>query len=450
MTDARVAIIGGGLAGCEAAMLLARAAVPVTLYEMKPARRSPAHVLDGLAELVCSNSLRSDAPDTGPGILKAELRLTGSFLLAQADEARVPAGTALAVDRERFSEAVTAALEAEPLVTIVRQEVRALDEVAEPHQIVASGPLTADGLAADLTARLGAGHLAFYDAIAPIVDAASLDMDRLFFASRWGKGAPEDYLNAPMDQATYEAFVQALLGADRVAPRTFEDAGYFSGCQPVEEIARRGAESLAFGPMKPVGLEPPSGGRAHAVVQLRREDRAGQAYNLVGFQTRLPQADQREVFHMIPGLERARFLRYGSIHRNTFLDHPAVADASLRLVREPSTRLAGQLTGVEGYIESIASGALAALFTLAELRGAPLTPPPPTTASGGLLRHLLTPAPRYQPTNIHMGLIEPVPWRRGVKKRDRRRATGQRALEAFSGWWSEGARALTTAPTTHA
>jgi methylenetetrahydrofolate--tRNA-(uracil-5-)-methyltransferase len=430
-----VAIIGAGLAGCEAVAFLARRGVPVRLYEMKPARRTPAHVSEHFAELVCSNSLRSDELTAGPGILKAELRQAGSFLVQVADRCRIPGGAALAVDRERFAAEVTAGVAALPGVELVPGEVTSLDDVPEPLVILASGPLTAEALAQDFSRRVGADTLAFYDAIAPIVEASSVDATRLFFASRWGIGEPDAYWNAPMTREQYQAFVDALTQADQLAPRAFEDEAYFEGCQPVEEIARRGRESLAFGPMKPVGLHAPDGSRPYAVVQLRREDAAGTAWNLVGFQTRLRQGDQRRVFGLIPGLEHAEYLRYGSIHRNTFVCHPRVAGPDLRLNAEPRVRLAGQLTGVEGYIESIASGWLTALATFRELEGAPFNPPPPTTALGGLYRHLtLTIPERFQPSNIHLGLLAPLPpgWR--GKKKDKRAALGARAVADFRQW----------------
>lgn len=443
---ASVGIVGGGLAGCEAAGHLARAGLVVTIYEQKPEGRSPAHVADTLGELVCSNTFRSDSLDTGPGILKSELRRLRSVVMAAADANRVPGGTALAVDREAFSAALNARIEELPGVSVERREIRSLDEVIglHDHIIVATGPLTAPALAADLVSRVGSEGLSFYDAIAPIVDAESLDMDKLFFQSRYGKGEPDAYLNSPLDEAQYHAFVAALSEADRLSPREFEDERYFEGCQPIEAIAERGVESLAWGPMKPVGLSPPGipkGENAYAVAQLRREDTGGHAFNLVGFQTRLPQGEQRRVLRMLPGFESVRFLRYGTIHRNTFLHHPRVADAELRLRVAPTVRLAGQITGVEGYIESTGSGYLAAWALLNELRGETLAPPPHTTALGGLYRHITTDiagAPhKYQPSNIHFGLIdplEPAVRKRVKRKRDRRAAVGERAIADFNLW----------------
>ncbi len=429
-----VAVVGAGLAGSEAAALLAGRGHAVRLYEQKPLHRSPAHVADTFAELVCSNTFRSDELDTGPGILKAELRLAGSLIVAAADATRIAGGSALAVDRERFSAHVTERVRALPGVQVVPRQVASLAELDEPHVIVAAGPLMADALAADLGARVGQGHLAFYDAIAPIVDGDSLDLGRVFFASRYGKGDPQGYANCPMTEEQYHAFVAALTEADALTARAFEDERYFDGCQPVERIAEGGIESLAHGPMRPVGLTPPDGSRPYAVVQLRREDADGRAWNLVGFQTRLRQPDQARIFRLIPGLEAARFLRFGSIHRNTFVDHPVVAGADLTLKAEPRARLAGQITGVEGYIESTASGWLAGWALACQLEGRPFVPPPPTTTLGGLYRHVTTPAKRFQPTNAHLGLLDAIPWRRGVKKPQRRFEYGERAVADFGAW----------------
>ena len=436
MSDDRpvVAVVGAGLAGCEAAGVLASRGHRVRLYEQKPAHRSPAHVADTFAELVCSNTFRSEELDTGPGILKAELRRAGSLIVAAADATRIPGGSALAVDRARFSALVTERVRALPGVEVVPRQVASPAEVDEPHVILATGPLTSDALAADLGARVGQGHLAFYDAIAPIVDGESLDLERVFFASRYGKGDPDGYANCPMAEGEYHAFVAALTEADALTPRAFEDERYFDGCQPVERIAEGGVESLAHGPMRPVGLTPPDGSRPHAVVQLRREDAEGRSFNLVGFQTRLRHPDQARVFRMIPGLEQARFLRFGSIHRNTFVDHPAVAQADLTLKAEARVRLAGQITGVEGYIESTASGWLVGWAVACQLEGRPFVPPPSTTTLGGLYRHVTTPVKRFQPTNAHLGLLDAIPWRRGVKKPQRRYEYGERAVIDFTRW----------------
>jgi len=427
-----VQIIGGGLAGSEAAWQLAERGHDVELWEMRPVRTTPAHTSPDLAELVCSNSLRSDSPEVAVGILKRELRALDSLVLAAADLHRVPAGSALAVDRALFAGEITRRLEEHPLVTIRRGEV--LEVPREGPALLAPGPLVSDALAADLAEVLGSDHLSFFDAIAPIVDASSLDMERLFAASRWDKGDGDDYLNAAMDAATYRSFVDALLAADRIRPRCFdsdEKIPHFQGCQPVEVIAATGPDALAFGPLKPVGLRPPDGSRPHAVVQLRAEDRARSAFNLVGFQTRLRRGAQEDVFRRIPGLERARFLRHGSVHRNTFVDAPAVLDGELRLGALPNVRIGGQISGSEGYVESTATGLLAALFTSADLTGAPLPPPPPDTALGGLLRYVTRgTGGRFQPSNMHFGLLAPGRGRRS----ERRRSVAAAAAAALDGW----------------
>jgi len=428
-----VRVIGGGLAGSEAAWQLAARGIPVELWEMRPGRMTPAHATGSLAELVCSNSLRSDSPDVGAGLLKRELRRMGSLILATADRHRVPAGSALAVDRGRFSGEITARLEAHPLIVLRREEALAVPDGGPA--ILAPGPLASDALAADLAALLGAEHLAFFDAIAPIVEASSLDMGRLFAASRWGRGEGDDYLNAAMTEREYREFVDALLAADRIQPPPFDaDARipHFPGCQPVEVIAGSGPDALAFGPLKPVGIRTPDGSRPFAVVQLRAEDRQGTAFNLVGFQTRLRRPAQEEVFRRIPGLRGARFLRYGSVHRNTFVDGPAVLDGELRLRRRPAVRVGGQLSGSEGYVESTATGLLAALFLHGELGGRPLPAPPAETALGGLLAYVTRgTGGRFQPSNMHFGLLPPVEGRgRGA----RRRAAGDRAGAALETW----------------
>ncbi len=427
-----VRIIGGGLAGCEAAWQLAARGLDVEIHEMRPGRASPAHTSGDLAELVCSNSLRSDSPEVAVGLLKRELRAMGSLIMGVADLHRVPAGSALAVDRALFSKEITRILEAHPRVTIRRGEVTEVPR--EGPTLLTPGPLVSDALAADLAALLGADHLSFFDAIAPIVDAASLDMERLFAASRWDRGEGDDYLNAPMDAATYRAFVEALLAADRIQPAPFdadEKIPHFPGCQPVEVIAGTGPDALAYGPLKPVGLRPPDGSRPAAVIQLRAEDRARSAFNLVGFQTRLRQSAQEAVFRTIPGLEAARFLRYGSVHRNTFVDAPKTLDGELRLRAAPNVRIGGQLSGSEGYIESVATGLLAARFLHGELTGAAVPAPPPETALGGLLRYVtLGTGGRFQPSNMHFGLLPPGRGRR----RERRQAVAEAAAVALAGW----------------
>jgi methylenetetrahydrofolate--tRNA-(uracil-5-)-methyltransferase len=432
-----VVVIGGGLAGSEAAWQLARSGVAVELREMKPGRRSPAHVQDGLAELVCSNSLRSDNPANAVGLLHEELRRLGSVVLAAADATRVPAGDALAVDRERFSELVTQRLEGNPRVTLRREEVTALPP-PPGLALVATGPLTSDALAAEVAVLAGA-RLHFYDAIAPIVSADSVDMDVAYARSRWGKGSGDDYLNLPLDEPQYRAFVEALVAGEKVVPHAFEEPRYFEGCLPIEVMAERGVEVLAHGPMKPVGLEDPrTGRRPHAVVQLRREDAAGTAYNLVGFQTRLTWTEQRRIFRtLVPGLARAEFLRLGQIHRNTFVEAPRVLAPDLSVRERPHLFLAGQITGVEGYVESAACGLLAARAILDRLAGRPFRPPPPTTAMGALHRHLTgeahPPGYDYQPTNVVFALFPPLTGRhRG--KAARKEAYAERARKEIEPW----------------
>ncbi len=431
MSDRHVTVIGGGLAGCEAAFQLAVRGVPVTLHEMRPAVSSPAHHTDRLAELVCSNSFKSQDPATASGMLKTELIAMGSLIMRCARHAAVPAGAALAVDRERFTEAVEASLAAMPALTIVRDEVTA---VPDGPVIVATGPLTSPGFEAALSALVGEGRLAFFDAAAPIVTADSLDRDVCFAASRYDKGEGSDYLNCPMDRDEYEAFIDALLAADRVTLREFETADLFQACQPVEEVARRGRDAARFGALKPVGLtDPRTGRRPWAVVQLRAEDRAGTAYNLVGFQTNLTFPEQRRVFSMIPGLGHAEFLRYGVMHRNTFVDAPRLLTRDLALREHPGVRLAGQLTGTEGYLEAAASGLLAALGTFAAERGLGPVVLPSETAFGALVDHATDPATApYQPMHVNFGLMLPLepPIR---DKRARYQAYADRAQSALQG-----------------
>lgn len=433
----RVTVVGAGLAGSEAAWTLARAGVPVDLLEMKPVRRSPVQRLDGFAELVCSNSMRSDDPLNAVGLLHEELRRAGSLVLACADETRVPAGGALAVDREAFSARVTARLSEHPLVRVERVEVRDLPGGPGPT-ILSTGPLTSDPLAAALAALVGPG-LAFYDAIAPVVTDESVDRSVAFAASRWGKGEGDDYLNLPMDQAAYRAFVAALLAAEKVAPHGFEEPRYFEGCLPIEVMAERGEDVLRHGPMKPVGLDDPRTGRwPHAVVQLRREDVAGTAWNLVGFQTRLTWPEQLRVFReFIPGLRAAEFQRLGQVHRNTFVDAPRVLAPDQSLLTRPDLFLAGQITGVEGYVESTGSGLLAARAVLDRRAGRPFRPPPETTALGALHRHVTGSAhPEgypFQPSNVVFALFPPLSGRhRG--KGARKEAYAERARHDLQEW----------------
>ena len=410
------AVVGGGLAGSEAAWALAERGVRVTLYEMRPAVKTPAHHTDRLAELVCSNSFKSVDLTNAHGLLKAELRALGSLLLPCADLARVPGGTALAVDREIFSRAVHERVTAHPNITVVREEMA---ELPSPG-VVATGPLTSARLTEAIVARLGSAALAFYDAIAPVVSADSLDHDRLYALSRYGKGEGDDYLNAPMDGPAYERFLDVLLEADQHQGHDFDAVPYFEGCLPVEEMARRGRETLRFGPMKPVGLPDPRTGREpHAVVQLRREDRAGQMWNLVGFQTRLRIPEQQRVFRMIPGLEQVEYLRYGSIHRNSYLNSPASLGPALTARDDDRLFFAGQLTGVEGYTESLGTGLLAGINLARRLQGRPLAVPPPTTMLGGLYRYLREADPKhFQPMNANFGLLEPLP---GKVRKDRKK-----------------------------
>jgi methylenetetrahydrofolate--tRNA-(uracil-5-)-methyltransferase len=437
MRQAKVTVIGGGLAGSEAAWQLARAGVEVELLEMKPGHRSPAHALPGLAELVCSNSLRSDNPQNAVGLLHEELRRLGSLVLAAADETRVPAGDALAVDRVRFSEAVTGRLEASPRVRRRAEQVTALPP-PPGLAIVATGPLTADALAADIAALAG-GRLHFYDAIAPIVAADSIDLEIAYARSRYGKGSGDDYLNLPFDEAQYRAFVAALVAGEKVTPHAFEEPRYFEGCLPIEVMAERGEDVLAYGPMKPVGLEDPrTGRRPHAVVQLRREDVAGTAWNMVGFQTRLTWTEQRRIFReLVPGLRHAEFVRLGQIHRNTFIEAPRVLAPDLSARERPHLFFAGQITGVEGYVESAACGHLAARAFLDRLAGRPFQPPPAATAMGALHRHLTgaahPPGYDYQPTNVVFALFPPLTGRhRG--KAARKDAHAERARKEIAPW----------------
>ena len=428
----QASVVGGGLAGCEAAWALAERGVRVTLHEMRPVVKTAAHQSDRLAELVCSNSFKSVELENAHGLLKSELRALGSLLLSCADEARVPGGSALAVDREVFSRAAHAKVTAHPNITLVRGEVADLPSPG----VVATGPLTSPALAEAIAARLGASALAFYDAIAPIVSAESLDRDVLYALSRYGKGDGNDYLNAPMDLPGYGAFIDALIAGDQFTAHEFDKVPFFEGCLPIEEMARRGRETPRFGPMKPVGLPDPRTGREpHAVVQLRREDRAGQMWNLVGFQTRLRIPEQQKVFRAIPGLEHAEFLRYGSIHRNSYVNSPAGLSEALAARDDDMLFFAGQLTGVEGYTESLGTGLLAGINLARRLAGLPAVVPPPTTMLGGLYRYLRDADPKhFQPMNANFGLLDPLP---GKVKRDvKKAALVARAVTEFRSWMS--------------
>ncbi|MGE5743836.1 MAG: methylenetetrahydrofolate--tRNA-(uracil(54)-C(5))-methyltransferase (FADH(2)-oxidizing) TrmFO [Gemmatimonadota bacterium] len=429
----RATVVGGGLAGSEAAWALAERGIAVTLHEMRPVQATPAHQTDRLAELVCSNSFKSVEVTNAHGLLKAEMRRLGSVILQAADAARVPGGAALAVDRVAFSSAVHDRLTAHPRITLVRGEITELSSPA----VIATGPLTSAQLSAAIAQRLGAGTLAFFDAIAPIVADDSLDHDALFRASRYGKGDGDDYLNAPLDEAAYEAFVTALLAADCYEPsHEFDRTPYFEGCLPVEEMARRGRDVLRFGPMKPVGLTDPRSGRMpYAVVQLRREDRAGQMWNLVGFQTRLRTGEQQRVLRSLPGLGGAEFLRFGSVHRNSYVNAPATLTPHLSARDDAKLLFAGQLTGVEGYTESSATGLLAGLNLARMLQGeAPLLPPP-TTMLGALYRYLReADAARFQPMNANWGLLDPLerPVRDKARKRQQLAERALAGIETFA------------------
>jgi methylenetetrahydrofolate--tRNA-(uracil-5-)-methyltransferase len=430
-----VTVVGGGLAGSEAAWALAERGIGVTLYEMRPATRTAAHQTDRLAELVCSNSFKSVDLTNAHGLLKAELRALGSLLLPCADEARVPGGTALAVDREVFSRAVHQRVVSHPNITVLRGEVTALHSPA----VVATGPLTSDRLAEAIAARLGTASLAFYDAIAPVVADDSLEHDRLYALSRYGKGGGDDYLNVPLDREGYERFLDALVEADQYQAHDFDQVPYFEGCLPVEEMARRGRETLRFGPMKPVGLPDPRTGREpHAVLQLRREDRAGQMWNMVGFQTRLRIPEQQRVFRTLPGLGEAEFLRYGSIHRNAYLNSPATLGPALTARDDDRLFFAGQLTGVEGYTESLGTGLLAGINLARRLCGHPAVIPPPTTMLGALYRYLRDADPKhFQPMNANFGLLEPLAVTGRISKERKKELLVERAQAEFALWVAE-------------
>ncbi|MEM7417460.1 MAG: methylenetetrahydrofolate--tRNA-(uracil(54)-C(5))-methyltransferase (FADH(2)-oxidizing) TrmFO [Gemmatimonadota bacterium] len=429
----RVTVVGGGLAGCEASLQLARAGHDVTLVEMRPVRATEAHQTDGLGELVCTNSFKSEAPENAHGQLKREMRALGSILLSSADRSRVAAGSALAVDRHHFSEAMTEAVSSEPKIEVRREECAALPD---GPTIIATGPLTSGALYEAIEGALGDGGLSFFDAIAPIVHRDSLDESIVFEAGRFDEDA--DYLNCPMSQEEYEAFIEALNGAEAHAGHDWDNVPYFEGCLPVEVSGGRGVDTLRFGPMKPIGLiDPRTGERPWAVVQLRREDRAGQMWNMVGFQTRLKIGEQRRVFGMIPGLADADFLRWGSIHRNSYLNFPERLTPHGSLPGREDLLFAGQLTGVEGYTESAASGILAGVNLSRLLAGQEPVIPPPTTMLGGLYRYLRDAAPgRFQPMNSNWGLVDPLP-QRVRDKRQKRVILAKRAQEDFLGWAAE-------------
>jgi methylenetetrahydrofolate--tRNA-(uracil-5-)-methyltransferase len=442
-----VTIVGGGLAGCEAAYQLAIRGHRVRLVEMKPKKRTPAQKGDGLAELVCSNSLRAEALGNAVGLLKEELVRTGSLVLRAALEARVPAGGALAVDRERFSALITGIIASEALIDLVNDEATTIP--ATRPCILATGPLTSDALAQDLARTVGREHLAYYDAIAPIVSADSIDWSRVWRQSRYDKGGA-DYVNCPLTEEEYRAFVAELRRADKVPAHDFEEPRYFEGCLPVEVMAERGELTLAYGPLKPVGLvDPRTARRPFAVVQLRPEDGAASAYNLVGFQSRMTWPEQLRVFRTIPGLAQAEFMRLGAVHRNTFLNAPELLDETMQLRALPGVFVAGQLAGVEGYVESTAGGLLCALLLDQRLRGVPVVPPPATTALGGILTHLgRSQRGSYQPSNITWAHLPPLEGRDArLRKRARYEQMARRALSDLDTWWTAIAGSAPPAPT---
>jgi methylenetetrahydrofolate--tRNA-(uracil-5-)-methyltransferase len=445
-----VHVIGGGLAGSEAAWQLAQAGVPVVLHEMRAGRQTEAHKTDRLAELVCSNSFRSDdAENNAVGLLHEEMRRCGSLILAAADAHKLPAGGALAVDRDGFAETISARLAAHPLVTIRREEIAGLPPPEWDQVIVATGPLTSPALADAIHGLTGENALAFFDAIAPIVHRESIDFERAWFQSRYDKTGPAgdgaDYINCSLDKAPYLAFVDALLAGEKTEFKAWESSTpYFEGCLPIEVMAARGPNTLRFGPMKPVGLvEPHTGRRPYAVVQLRQDNALGTLFNMVGFQTKLRHAEQVRIFRMIPGLERAEFARLGGLHRNTFLNSPRLLDRQLRLKALPRLRFAGQITGVEGYVESAAIGLLAGRMTAAERLGLRLEAPPATTALGALVNHITggASAHTFQPMNINFGLFPPLPDEERYKRSHlgRKPALSARALNDLAGWL-DGAR----------
>lgn len=435
-------IIGGGLAGSEAAWQAAEQGVPVVLHEMRPVRKTDAHQTDGLAELVCSNSFRSDdAENNAVGLLHEEMRQLNSLIMAAAEENKVPAGSALAVDRDGFSDTVTAKLEGHPLITIERGEIEGLPPQEWDNVIVATGPLTSPALSAAVLELCGEDSLAFFDAIAPIVYKESINFDIAWFQSRYDKGDGADYINLPMTKEQYEDFIRELNDGDKADFKQWEkDTPYFEGCMPIEVMAERGPETLRFGPMKPVGLQSPhSDEKHHAVVQLRQDNKLGTLYNMVGFQTKLKYGEQTRIFKKIPGLEDAQFARLGGLHRNTFLNSPKVLDGLMRMKADPRLRFAGQITGVEGYVESAAMGLMCGRFAATERKGGTPVTPPATTAFGALINHITggADAKTFQPMNVNFGLFPPLEGR--VHKKERKPAMSRRALEALEAWKSETA-----------
>ena len=439
----KIRVIGGGLAGPEAALTAARLGCDVELYEMRAVvdgeqRLTPAHQTTEFGELVCSNSLKSESPNTAPWLLKQEMRRAGSALMRMADATAVPAGHALAVDRVEFSRRIGDAIAAEPRIRVIHEEVTRLDFGEDTLAILATGPLTSDALSAEIERITGKGHLAFYDSISPIVETDSIDMERVYMAARWEKGTA-DYINCPMDRAEFDRFLDALLAAEPAETKEWEKADYFEGCLPIEVLARRGRDTLRFGPMKPVGLRDPRTGKTPwAVVQLRKENLRADSYNLVGFQNHLKFGEQARVLRLIPGLENARFLRYGQIHRNTYICAPLLLDETLRLKCAPWILVAGQLSGVEGYTESIASGMLAGIYAAALARGEEPKPAPRASALGSLVHYIThADAKNFQPANMTFDLLEPLEeeLRKKVRdKKERHRLQCERALAAFDGW----------------
>ena len=437
----KIRVIGGGLAGPEAALTAARLGCQVDLYEMRrivdgTPLLTPAHQTTEFGELVCSNSLKSESPNTAPWLLKEEMRRFGSALLKIADETAVPAGHALAVDRVEFSRRIADAIEAEPRIRVIREEVTSLD--SDELTIIASGPLTSNALSQEILRITGSEHLAFYDSISPIVEADSIDMDRVYFAARWDKGTA-DYINCPFTREEYDRFLDALLSAEAAQEKEWEKLDYFEGCLPIEVLASRGRDTLRFGPMKPVGLTDPRTGKwPYAAVQLRKENLRADSYNLVGFQNHLKYGEQARILRLIPGLENAKFLRYGQIHRNTYICAPALLDETLRLRQRPGILFAGQISGVEGYTESIASGMLAGLYAARLAAGAEPVPVPRSTALGSLVHYIThADAKGFQPANITFDLLEPLEeeLRRKVRdKKERRRIQCERTLAAFDAW----------------
>lgn len=442
MSQDAITVVGGGLAGSEAAWQIAKAGIPVVLKEMRPVKQTPAHRTDGLAELVCSNSLRSDdAIHNAVGLLHEEMRRCDSLIMRAADLNKVPAGGALAVDRDAFSKTIGEALANHPLITIKREEMTELPAPDSGKYVIATGPLTSASLAEQIQAVAGGDILHFFDAIAPIVTADSVDMTKAWKQSRYDKGDGDDYINCPLDEEQYNAFIDNLLSGEKVAFKDWEkNTPYFEGCLPIEVMAERGRETLAFGPMKPVGLmNPHTGKRPYAVVQLRKENKQGTLLNLVGFQTKLVYGEQKRIFKTIPGLENAEFVRLGGIHRNTFIHSPTVLDGTLRLKARPNLRFAGQVTGCEGYVESAAVGLMAGLFAAWETQGKEIVPPPVETALGAMLNHITVSAESdlFQPMNINFGLMPPPPvpeGKRKIKGLDRKRAQSERATAALTQW----------------